>query len=60
MADELRAEYDFDYVKAKPNRFVAQQREALWPEEERPPHPVAAQPTSPQRGEVEDRLPYPP
>ncbi len=23
MADELRAEYDFDYAKAKPNRFAA-------------------------------------
>jgi hypothetical protein len=23
MADELRAEYDFDYRKAKPNRFAA-------------------------------------
>ena len=23
MSDELRAEYDFDYSKAKPNRFAA-------------------------------------
>lgn len=23
MSDELRAEYDFDYLQAKPNRFAA-------------------------------------
>lgn len=24
MTDELRAEYDFDYTKAKPNRFATE------------------------------------